>query len=107
MKQLFLRCRLWLSGLSFRTGVVVLLLCVLSYVLSFAQFALPSSVASIETKGVLWVIFYGLAKTLQYTGLLIVGKEGWKRIKTRWLRRSTQSAKSKAITEVSTETKDI
>lgn len=87
MKQLFHRLRHWLSGLSFRTGVVVLLCCALCYVISFAQFALPEAIASARVKGALWVLFYGLAKALQYTGLLIVGKEGWQRIKSRWLRR--------------------
>jgi len=72
-----------LSRLSFRTGVAVLLLCVLFYALSFAQMLLPVSVA---TKGVLWVVFFGLAKALQYTGLLIVGAEGVRRIRA-WLHR--------------------
>ncbi len=72
-----------LRGLSFRTGIVALLLCLLFYVLSFAQMLLPVSAA---TKGVLWVVFFGLAKASQYTGLLIVGVDGVRRIKA-WFRR--------------------
>lgn len=67
-----------LSKLSFRTGVIVLAMCVLFYVISFAQMALPISTSA---KGVLWVIFFGLAKTAQYGGLTILGTEGYKRLK--------------------------
>ncbi|UKK49306.1 hypothetical protein L6475_04995 [Prevotella sp. E9-3] len=78
MKELLLRCKQWLSGLSFRTGVIVLLLCIPCYILSFAQMALPISV---EAKGVLWFILFGMAKTFQYGGLTILGVEGVKRLK--------------------------
>lgn len=71
----------WLSGLSFRTGVIVLLMCVPFYFLSFAQMALPISV---EAKGVLWFILFGLAKTCQYGGLTILGVEGVKRLKAKF-----------------------
>lgn len=67
-----------LSKLSFRTGVIVLAMCVPFYVISFAQMALPISNSA---KGVLWVIFFGLAKTAQYGGLTILGTEGYKRLK--------------------------
>ncbi len=73
----------WLLGLSFRTGVIVLLCCIPFYVLSFAQMLLPISVAA---KGVLWTIFFGLAKTCQYGGLTILGVEGYGRIKN-WIKR--------------------
>lgn len=56
----------------------MLIICVLFYVLSFAQALLPISVAA---KSTLWVILFGMAKLTQYTGLLIVGAEGWRRIK--------------------------
>lgn len=56
----------------------MLIICVLFYVLSFAQALLPISVAA---KSTLWVILFGMAKFTQYTGLLIVGAEGWRRIK--------------------------
>lgn len=73
-----------LQRLSFRTGVVVLLCCVPCYIVSFAQMALPLSAYA---KGVLWVVFFGLAKTFQYAGLTIVGVEGVRRLKARWRRR--------------------
>ena len=71
----------WLAGLSFRTGVIVLLACIPFYILSFAQMALPISVA---TKGVLWVVLFGMAKTCQYGGLTILDAEGVKRLKKWW-----------------------
>ena len=73
-----------LQRLSFRTGVAVLLCCVPCYIISFAQMALPLSA---YTKGVLWFVFFGLAKTFQYAGLAIIGADGVKRLK-RKLRRS-------------------
>jgi len=79
MKKIFLAIKNWLQGLSFRTGVIVLALCVPCYILSFAQMALPISV---EAKGVLWFILFGLAKTFQYGGLTILGVEGYKRVKS-------------------------
>ncbi|MCQ2227870.1 MAG: hypothetical protein MJZ01_08190 [Bacteroidales bacterium] len=78
IKDTFARIKQWLSGLSFRTGVIVLLCCIPFYILSFAQMALPISV---EAKGVLWFILFGLAKTCQYGGLTILGVEGIKRLK--------------------------
>ena len=67
------RIKIWLSSLSYRTGLYVLAACVLFYVLSFAQMLLPVSVA---VKGTLWVVFFGLAKTAQYSALLILGRAG-------------------------------
>ena len=72
------RLQTFLRRFSFRTGVIVLVLCVPCYVISFAQMALPISTAA---KGVLWFIFFGLAKTFQYGGLTILGVEGIKRLK--------------------------
>lgn len=77
----------FLRRFSFRTGVIVLALCVPCYVISFAQMALPISTAA---KGVLWFIFFGLAKTFQYGGLTILGVKGVKRLKDWW-----QSKRSK------------
>jgi phosphoglycolate phosphatase len=51
---------------------------VVFYILSFVQALLPLSTS---TKGVLFIVFFGLAKTTQYTGLAIVGVKGWQRIK--------------------------
>lgn len=79
----FGKIKQWLQGLSFRTGVIVLLCCIPFYVLSFAQFLLPISAAA---KGVLFTILFGLAKTCQYGGLTILGVEGYVRLKN-WLKR--------------------
>lgn len=76
----------WLKGLSFRAGAIVLAMCVPFYIISFAQMALPISVSA---KSVLWVIFFGLAKTAQYGGLTIIGAEGVKRLKAYLRRRRT------------------
>ena len=80
-KQTLASVKKWLSGLSFRTGVIVLLMCIPFYILSFAQMALPISV---EAKGVLWFILFGLAKTYQYGGLTILGVEGIRRLKAKF-----------------------
>lgn len=73
----------FLGRLSFRTGVIILALCVPCYILSFAQMALPISATA---KGVLWFVLFGLAKTTQYTGLAIIGVEGWQMLKSRFLK---------------------
>lgn len=72
-----------LQTLSFRTGVIILLMCVPFYVLSFSQMLLPLPVA---TKGILWAVLFGLAKAFQYSGIAILGVEGYKRVKG-WFRR--------------------
>ena len=72
-----------LGKLSFRTGVIVMLMCIPFYILSFAQMLLPISAGA---KGVLWVVLFGLAKTCQYGGLTILGAEGVKRLKA-WFKR--------------------
>jgi phosphoglycolate phosphatase len=77
------RVKNFLGGLSFRTGVIVLALCVPCYILSFAQMTLPISAAA---KGVLWFILFGLAKTTQYAGLAILGVEGWRRLKAKFVK---------------------
>lgn len=84
MSQLFNRFRQWLGGLSFRTGVIVAGMCAASYIISFAQMMLPISVTA---KGVLWTVFFGLAKALQYTALLILGSTGIARLKMAFQRR--------------------
>lgn len=73
--------KLWLSKLSFRTGVILIAICVICYIVSFAQMLLPISATA---KGVLWVVFFGLAKTFQYSGLAVLGVEGVKRVKSWW-----------------------
>ncbi len=74
------RIKTFLSSLSFRTGLIVLLCCIPCYILSFAQMALPISATM---KGVLWFVLFGAAKTTQYAGLTILGVEGVKRLKSR------------------------
>ncbi len=90
MKEFFLRIgrsiRTWLQSLSFRTGVIVLLSCIPFYILSFAQMLLPISAA---TKGILWTVLFGMAKTYQYGGLTILGVEGYKRLKDMFRRKKT------------------
>ncbi|MDE6246796.1 MAG: hypothetical protein K2M41_03005 [Muribaculaceae bacterium] len=76
----------WLSRLGFRTGLIVLGFCILFYILSFAQMALPISAT---LKGTLWVILFGMAKATQYTALLILGKEGIIRLKRLFNRTKT------------------
>ncbi len=85
MRQRFRKIKAWLSSLSYRTGLYVLAVCVLFYAVSFAQMLLPISVAA---KGILWIIFFGLAKTAQYSALLILGKAGIESIR-RKLRKNT------------------
>lgn len=72
------RFKKWLKSLSFKTGVYVIAVCVLCYAISFAQMLLPISTVA---KGVLWTVFFGLAKACQYTGLLILGKTGIERVR--------------------------
>ena len=84
VKRLFQRIRAWLQTLSYRTGVVVLLCCIPFYILSFAQMLLPISAGA---KTVLWTVLFGLAKTCQYSGLTILGVEGYKRLKSFFKRR--------------------
>lgn len=95
MKQWFRRriesVKKSLAKLSFRQGVIVLISCVLFYVASFAQMALPISASA---KGVLWFVLFGCAKTTQYAGLAIVGIEGWRRIKSYLRLRKSEGVES-------------
>ena len=59
----------------------MLLCCIPCYILSFAQMTLPISV---ELKGILWFILFGMAKTLQYGDITILGVEGVKRVKKKF-----------------------
>lgn len=83
MKQILFKIKNRLASLSYRTGIIVLVFCVVCYMISFAQMLLPVSVAA---KGTLWVVFFGLAKTAQYSALLILGKAGIESIRKRWRR---------------------
>lgn len=79
-----IRVKCWLASLSYRTGIDVLAACVVLYAISFAQMLLPISVTA---KGALWVIFFGLAKTAQYSALLILGKAGIKSLRNKFRKR--------------------
>ena len=80
-----------LQQLSFRTGVIVLLMCFPFYALSFVQVFFPVSTA---TKGILFTVFFGLAKTFQYTGVAILGKEGYKQVKDYLKRKRLSKSKT-------------
>lgn len=69
-----------LGRLSFRTGIIILVVCVVCYIASFAQMLLPISATA---KSILWFILFGLAKTTQYTALAIIGVKGWRALKTK------------------------
>ena len=80
----FSRLKDWLAGLSFRTGMIIIGICIVCYILAFVPALFPISLA---WKGILWTIFFGLAKTFQYTGILILGKEGVRRLKSYFRRK--------------------
>ncbi len=84
IKKLFIRLKVWLGGMSFRTGVVLVAVCIVCYVISFAQMLLPLSVTA---KGVLWFIFFGMAKTAQYAAIAVLGTTGVKRLRRWWSKR--------------------
>ncbi|WP_455536594.1 hypothetical protein [Prevotella koreensis] len=87
MKKTLKKIKVWLASLSFRTGVIVLAMCIPFYIISFAQATLDTPK---ETKAMLWVVFFGLAKTLQYGGLTILGVDGLKRVK-RYFKKSSEN----------------
>ena len=41
---------------------------------------------TLRRKGVLWFVLFGLAKTTQYIGLAIIGVEGWRRLKVKFVK---------------------
>ena len=84
IKNIAQRIKSWLGKLSFRTGVILIVICAMCYIISFAQMLFPISAAA---KGVLWVVFFGLAKTFQYSALAVLGTTGIKRVKEWWKNR--------------------
>jgi phosphoglycolate phosphatase len=42
---------------------------------------------SATAKGILWFIFFGLAKATQYTALAILGVKGWRALKEKMNRK--------------------
>lgn len=87
MRVILNKLKQWLSRLSFRTGIILVIACVICYIVSFAQMFLPISVTA---KGALWVVFFGLAKTFQYSALAVLGAEGVKRVKLWWKNRKNK-----------------
>lgn len=75
IRQMISEVKARLARLPYRTGIVVTALCLPCYIISFAQMALPISTA-LKGGGVLWFVFFGLAKTFQYGGLAILGAKG-------------------------------
>ena len=84
IKNIAQRIKSWLGKLSFRTGVILIVICAMCYIISFAQMLFPISAAA---KGVLWVVFFGLAKTFQYSAFAVLGTTGIKRVKEWWKNR--------------------
>lgn len=91
------KIRNFLRRFSFKTGVIIMALCIPCYIFSFAQIGLPMST---KAHSILWATFYGLAKLFKYTGLVIVGAEGWERIKN-WFKK-----RKKRLPEEDSEMKD-
>lgn len=89
-KAVYQRTINYLSTLSHRTGVIVLVMCIPFYIISFAQMLLPISTSA---KAVLWFIFFGLAKTAQYSGLTILGAVSIKNYLSRRRQNCQQSSK--------------
>ncbi len=88
MKKALLKIKQWLQSLSPRIGIIVLIMCVPFYILSFAQMTLSISAA---LKGLLWTILFGLAKTCQYGGLTILGVGSIRMLKERYRKREKQN----------------
>lgn len=85
---ILLRIKNKLGKSAFKIGLILLGFCILCYIISFAQMMLP---INITAKGVLWFIFFGMAKTLQYTAIVIMGAEGMLRLKQMWKDRKQSS----------------
>jgi len=87
MNKFTQRLKIWFQGFSPQTGINLLIICVVLHVLAFGQIALPFF--SPATKKTLGVILFSLAKAFQYSGLAIVGVEGYKKLKARILKRNS------------------
>lgn len=79
-----------LGRLSFKTGVAILASAVICYIISFGQILLPLSTTA---KWVLWAVFFGMAKTLQYSAIAILGTAGIKKLRA--FRQKRHAARSK------------
>lgn len=74
-----MKIKKFLSKLDFKVGCWLLAFAIVCYGISFGQMLLPW--LSTCVKGVLWVVFFGLAKTFQYSAVVVLGKEGIMRIR--------------------------
>ena len=81
MSDIRQRLRIWFQGFSPQTGINLLIICVILHILAFGQIALPFF--SPATKKTLGLVIFSLAKAFQYTGLAILGVEGYKKLKSR------------------------
>ena len=91
MNDIRQRLRIWLQGFSPQTGIYLLIICLVLHVLAFAQIALPFF--SPGTKKTLGLVIFSLAKAFQYSGLAILGVEGYKKLKDRILKRDSSFRK--------------
>ena len=74
------RIKSFFKRLSTRTGVILLIVCILLYLASGIQALLPLEES---TKGILFIIFFGLAKVFQYSAIAVLGVKGWQKIKAK------------------------
>ena len=88
-----------MSKLSFRTGVIVLALCMLFHIIAFLPI-IPwvkdwSLLAWMNpyVKGVWFTAWIGIAHVFKYAGLAILGVEGYKRLKAFFKHKKTDEAK--------------
>ena len=66
------------KGLSIRTGIILLIICVLLYVVALIQPLLPISKVA---KTIIFTTSFGLAKIFQYSAVAVLGVKGWKLLK--------------------------
>lgn len=74
------RIKSFFKRLSTRTGVILLIVCILLYLASGIQALLPLEES---TKGILFITFFGLAKVFQYSAIAVLGVKGWQKIKAK------------------------
>ena len=66
------------KGLSIRTGIILLIICVLLYVVALIQPLLPISKVA---KAIIFATSFGLAKIFQYSAIAVLGVKGWQILK--------------------------
>lgn len=100
------KIKLWLSKLSFRTGVIVLALCVLCYIIAFIpiipcvnEWGLVSWMNP-YVKGLWWTAWIGLAHVFKYSCIAILGVEGFKRVKAFFRRKKQIKEENQDIPDI-------